>query len=80
MKCGTGTASYHVQTINDESYLARLIKSTSGKTVPREISIEASLILKSGKAVEDSLTNKLISAIKANKLMEEYTEGGNYIN
>lgn len=80
MKCGSGTASYHVQNIGENNYLARLVKSTSGKAVPKEISIEGSLMLQSGKAVEVALTNQLISVIKANKLMEELKDGSNYIN
>ena len=80
MKCGSGTASYHVQTTGDESYLARLIKSTSGKTVPKEILIASTLLLQPGTAMEDAITNKLISTIMANKLMEAHADGSNYIN
>ncbi len=80
LKCGGGTAAYHVQAVNGENYQARLISSTSDKKVPSKFSIKNTLFLQAGVGIEDLLVNKLISVIKVNKFIEDQALYGKDIN
>ena len=80
LKCGGGTAAYHIQAVEGENYQARLIGSTSEKKVPNKFSINNTLFLQSGMTMEDLLVNKIISAIKVNKFIEDHATYGKDIN
>lgn len=57
-------ASYRVEADKDHNYVACLLKSTSDKPLPQEITIEKNLALKDNDSSDNPIVNKLICAIR----------------
>ena len=66
-----GVAYYQLQANKNETYSARLIKSSTNHRLPQIIEIEKDQQLKREHTIIDGITNKLVSVIKSSGAIED---------